>query len=428
MDVELLQLIRNMNPWLDDGAIFPLSSAQYIARLQTEKLLLADWDKIWLVLTGPRQAGKTTLGKFIAQQLIQQNRFENLLYLNCDFLEIRQYLRSPHFIQELMEEFNLKRPILFIDEAQRLENPGLLLKGIVDLQLPIKLIASGSSQLELKSTIQEYLTGRHLEALVLPFSYREIGETKETYLIYGLYPAIVLAQQKEIMLQQLYKDYISKDIIEILKVGKPDVMQKLIRLIAHNSGQLVNYNQLATDCRVSIPTIQHYCSILENTYTLSSIKPFVGNKRKEIVSNPIFYFIDNGFRNQALRQFSSLNARTRSDVGLLVQGAVFQELLKHRVQSFGNFDIHYWRTHGGAEVDFVVYFNEERFIPIEIKYRNLQRATVTRSLRSFIEAYTPKKAIMVTKNFRTQIDVDGCHVYFIPFQNLTEILPIIDGI
>jgi uncharacterized protein len=79
---------------------------------------------------------------------------------------------------------------------------------------------------------------------------------------------------------------------------------KLLTLLAHISGQLVNYNQLATDCRVSIPTIQSYWNILEKTFIIKKITPFVGNKRKEIVSNPIYYFSDNGFRNQALRNLT----------------------------------------------------------------------------------------------------------------------------
>jgi len=423
MDRDTLTLIHTLNPWLDNNTALYVSHSHYTPRLQANQLLLSDWDRMWLVLVGPRQAGKTTLGKFIAQSLIQQNRFEQLIYLNCDFLEIRQSLRSPLFIQTLMQKFNLKNPIFFIDEAQRLKNPGLLLKGIVDLQLPIKLIASGSSQLELRSTVQEYLTGRHLEALVLPFSYQEVGEVTETSLIYGMYPAIVLSDKKEILLQQLYKNYINKDIIEILKVGNPDAMQKLIRLVAHISGQLVNYQQLATDCRVSIPTIQHYCSILENTYIISCVKPFVGNKRKEIVSNPIYYFIDNGFRNQALRQFSSLD--TRMDVGFLIQNAVFQEILKHRSQTFANFDIHYWRTQGGAEVDFILYFNQEKIIPIEAKYRNLKRPVITRALHSFIDAYSPKIAFMITKNFDAQFMVGDCKVHFISFENISEIFTLL---
>ncbi len=143
MNLRLLKAIHAMNPWLENKSILPLPFDHYIPRLQTEKLLLPDWDRIWLVLTGPRQAGKTTLGKFISQALIQQKRFEQLVYLNCDLLEIRQYVRSPIFIQELMHQFDLKKPIIFIDEAQRLENPGLLLKSIADLQLSIKMIASG---------------------------------------------------------------------------------------------------------------------------------------------------------------------------------------------------------------------------------------------------------------------------------------------
>lgn len=424
MDIELSRLIGEMNPWLADKKNLPLPPDHYIPRLQMDTLMLPDWDNLWLVLVGPRQAGKTTLGRVIAQKLVEQKRFEQLLYLNCDFLEVRQYLRSPIFLTELMEEFRLTSPILFIDEAQRLENPGLLLKGLVDLKLPIKLMATGSSQLELRSTIQEFLTGRHLEALVLPLSYREMGEVKEVNLIYGQYPAVVLAEKKEILLQQLYTDYIKKDIIEILKIGKPDVMEKLVKLMAHSSGQLVNYNQLATDCRVSAPTIQHYLSILENTYTLSRVSPFVGNKRNEITSNPKYYFIDNGFRNQALRQFAAPSLR--SDSGLLIESAIYQELLKYKAQTFSSFDIHFWRTKGGAEVDFILYFNDDLIIPIEVKYSNMNGPMVSRSYRSYIEAYKPKVGIIVTKNIRSKLEIGGCMIYFVPFVNLADIFPIIE--
>lgn len=418
MNIELIETIKILNPWLENNTVFPLSTITYTPRLNTDKLFLPEWDKIWLILVGPRQAGKTTLGKYIAQTLVQQKRFEQLIYLNCDFMAIRQFIRSPLFIQDLMQEFDLKNPIIFIDEAQRLENPGLLLKGIADLALPIKMIASGSSQLEIKSTIQEYLTGRHLEVQVFPFSYEELGGLKEEYLIYGLFPGVVLSSQKAIVLQQLYNDYINKDIIEILQVSKPDTLQKLITLIAHSAGQLVNYNQLATDCRVSIPTIQHYCGILESTYVISCLKPYVGNKRKELVSNPIYYFIDNGFRNQALRQFSNLNSR--SDTGLLVENAVFQELIKYRAQHFASFNIHYWRTQSGAEVDFVVYYNTENLIPIEAKYRNMQRPMVSRSMRSFITGYFPKKAIIITHNYKDKINLDGCMIHFVPLEQISQ--------
>lgn len=416
----LISLIHQANPWLKkpDAAILQNG---YIPRLQTQKLLLPEWDNLWLVLVGPRQAGKTTLAKFISKELIQQQRFETLLYLNCDLLEIRQWLTSPLFIQEAMDEFKFKKPIILIDEVQRLENPGLLLKACADLKLDIKMIATGSSQLELKSKVQEYLTGRHLETLVLPLSYQEIGKVTDAQLVYGCYPAVIKSSEKEILLRQIYQDYISKDIIEILKVSKPDTMQKLITLIAHSSGQLVNFNQFATDCMVTIPTIQHYISILENTYTLARITPFVGNKRKEITSNPILYFIDNGFRNQSLHNLS-MALDTRQDIGLLVQSAIFQELYKFKVQHFIDLTIHFWRTQSGAEVDFILYKNADCIIPIEAKYRPMDSPVVTRSFRSFIDAYQPRIGFFITKNYNKKITVNNCEVHFVSFSRLETML------
>ena len=93
MKDRLIQLIHQANPWLKNQGT-AIIQPDYIPRLQTETLLLPEWDSLWLVLAGPRQAGKTTLAKYISQQLIQQQRFETLLYLNCDLLDIRQWLSS----------------------------------------------------------------------------------------------------------------------------------------------------------------------------------------------------------------------------------------------------------------------------------------------------------------------------------------------
>src|SRR5207253_1132537 len=98
----------------------------------------------------------------------------------------------------------LKKYILFIDEVQRLETPGLLLKIIADLKLPIKMLASSSSQLEIKSKVQEHLTGRQVEALILPLSCRELNFQQDylSILQYGSYPQVYLADQKQIFLQE----------------------------------------------------------------------------------------------------------------------------------------------------------------------------------------------------------------------------------
>jgi uncharacterized protein len=381
-------------------------------------LLSFEWDLQWIILIGPGRAGKTTLGKYLSLRFKESKRFDQILYLNCDYYLIRQFLDSPLAIVELQKHFQLKRPIVFIDEVQRLENPGLLLKMIADLGLPIKMIATGSSQLEMRSKVQEFLTGRQLSTEVLPLSSQELGSKFdwEKQGLYGSYPQIVTSSEKNMQLEQLYEDYIKKDIVDILKVGKPDILQKLLTLIAHSSGQLVNFNQLATDCGVTIKTIQNYLSILEKTFVLERIQPFVGNKRTEITSNPIYYFIDNGFRNHALSNFSALDSR--NDNGFLIQNLIFQELLKFKVQNFLNFSIYYWRTKSGAKVDFVLSKNLETSIPIEVKFQNLPRPVVTRSYRSFLSAYQPRFGVVINKNLTAEAEFEGCKVHFISLNQL----------
>ena len=426
LSTQLLALLRTANPWLESAETPVFSHKAYIPRQQITELLKPIWDEYITILTGPRQAGKTTLGYYLSQQLISLDRYQTLLYLNCDELLIREWLTGSHIIKDIENLLKKDRFILFIDEVQRLENPGLFLKGLYDLHRPIKLIATGSSQLEMKSKVQEHLTGRQLESVILPLSLREWDDGGDSSLLYGCYPRVVRSTEKALVLSGLYNDYIKKDIVEILKIRNADVVQKLLGLLAHASGQLINYQQLATDCGMSSHTVQHYLSILENTYVVHALKPFVGNKRTEITSNPIYYFIDNGFRNQALNNFSLLDNRT--DLGLLIQSFVFQELYKFKVQSYLSFDLFYWRTKGGAEVDFIFYKNDACFVPIEVKYRNLKQLTVSRGFRSFIEAYQPKIGIILSKDLWGEIKVDNCTVHFIPFSAMIDCVALLGHI
>lgn len=427
MNLRLIRELEQQNPWLNQPGLPVIDLAIYHPRIQLSMLLKPEWDSLWTILIGPRQAGKTTLGKYLCQQLMLQNRYSEFLYLNCDLLSVREWLQSPLFISEAMKQFNLKAPIIFIDEVQRLQTPGLLLKTIADLKLPIKMIASGSSQLEIKSKVQEHLTGRNFSCIVLPLSFLEWDAKAniDNLLRYGAYPRVIDSSSKELILSMLYQDYVNKDIIEILKISQPDVFQKLLSLLAHSSGQLANYNQFSKDCQVSVTTIKNYLSIAQQTFIIYMVTPFVGNKRTELTSNPIFYFIDNGFRNFALRDFNL--SPDRSDIGLLVQSVVFQEIYKYISQHFLNYNIHYWRTKSGAEVDFVIYKNDTYFIPIEVKYQNISDFTISRSFRSFLQAYVPIYGIIITKNFVGTAEFENVTVHFIPLESLSLLFELMNS-
>jgi predicted AAA+ superfamily ATPase len=172
--------------------------------------------------------------------------------------------------------------------------------------------------------------------------------------------------------------------------------------------------------------IRNHLDILEQTFVLEKVTPFVGNKRTEVTSNPVYYYLDNGFRNVALRNFSALDGRT--DLGLLVESLVFQEIYKFRAQHYLSFDIHYWRTKSGAEVDFVVSKNSEQFAAIEVKYRRLNKPAVTRGFRSFLQAYQPPLAVVMTKNYLGSLEVEGCNVQFIPVDDLPRLLRLLQGL
>lgn len=427
MDLQLLEEIKQQNPWINNPKAAVLTE-DFIPRQQLPELLDPEWDSLWTVLVGPRRAGKTTLGKALAHQLVQSGRYSQLLYLNCDFATIRSWLSSPLFISQAMDALDLNKAVILIDEVQRLENPGLLLKAVIDLGLPNKYIATGSSQLELRSKVQEFLTGRQLTSLVLPMSSMECPLEKELeeVFVYGSYPQVLKSRRKKTQIQEIYHRYIQKDIVEILKVGKPDVLQKLLTLIAHSSGQLVNLQRLATDCGVSVTMIKNHLAILEQTYVVTKLTPFVGNKRAEVCSNPIYYFVDNGFRGAALNNFLPLSART--DKGLMVESFIFQELLKIKVQCYLDYTIHYWRTKSGAEVDFILSKGDQQLLPVEVKAQNLDRPVIPRAYRSFLEAYQPEHAVIICNNLIEELQVGKSRVHFIPITYLDRLAELVKSV
>ena len=101
----------------------------------------------------------------------------------------------------------------------------------------------------------------------------------------------------------------------------------------------------------------------------------------------------------------------------MIENSVFQEIYKLKSQNFLDFDIHYWRTQSGAEVDFILYKNELNLLPIEIKYRNMNKASISRSLGSFIDAYQPKTVLVITKNLYANIQRQNTDVAFVPLED-----------
>ncbi|MEM5831668.1 MAG: AAA family ATPase [Candidatus Aenigmatarchaeota archaeon] len=226
------------------------------------------------IITGARQTGKTTLLFQIKEYLLKNNVKESQIkYFNLDLISNWQHLKfQDEFIKYLKEQIlNEKFIYVFIDEVQKIDNPGVYLKGIYDLNLPIKLVVSGSYSLEIKSKMFESLTGRKRVFNLWTFSFEEylsyvfpevisldfnnLSKITEDilmqhlydYMIFGGYPKVVLAESKQEkikILEEIYSSYIEKDVIGFMRIKNQISFTKLVSVIASQCGKLVNFKEI----------------------------------------------------------------------------------------------------------------------------------------------------------------------------------------
>ncbi len=349
-----------------------------------------DWDKKKaLVLTGPRQVGKTTLIEHLTKD-------KNTLLLNGDNPQTRLQLAeaSLNFLLNLVSDYD----VVVIDEAQRIENIGLTTKMLVDAKLDKQFILTGSSALDLSNKINEPLTGRKWEHQLYPLCWEEIRnhytfakayERLEEFLIYGMYPEVVTQSKKQKILLQLSSSYLYKDILELTSIKKPDILMKLLNALALQVGSEVSYNELSNILGVDRLTIINYIDLLEKVYVIFRLYPYATNQRNEITSKPKIFFYDNGIRNAVIGQFGPL--QSRQDSGILFENFFISERIKKLDYEGFYGKIHYWRNTRQAEIDFLEILENE-ISAYEIKF---SPRTKVRFTKSFTEKYNPKNTFAI---------------------------------
>jgi len=306
-----------------------------------------------MIILGPRQVGKTTL----LNDLI--GRSSDVFILNGDEPDIRDLL-SRITSDRLRDLFAGKKYIL-IDEAQRIPDIGLTLKLITD-QLPqFQLFVSGSSALELASSINEPLTGRKFEYYLYPLSFGEMVKhhgliTEKRLLperlVYGYYPEVVTNPGKEIrLLKELASSYLYKDILSFGPVKKPVILDKLLRALALQVGNEVSFMELSQMVGADKETIERYVDLLEKSYIILRVNALSRNVRNEIKKGKKIYFWDNGIRNAIIGNFQPWESRT--DKGPSWENFIVMERIKHLSYSdfYGN--IYFWRTSQNQEIDLI---------------------------------------------------------------------------
>lgn len=380
-----------------------------------------------IVLMGARQTGKTTLLLEMARRALVTGRVapEHLHYLDLDTMRCEDVLSSNRSLIDFLGlepgQTDGPRRFLFIDEIQRLENPGLFLKSVYDLGLPIKIAVTGSSTLEIRSRVRESLAGRSLRFHLWPLSPTETGnisvEKLDGYLRWGGFPAVHLERTdapRQTLLANLLASYLDRDISDFLRIDNIGGFNSFMRLLALQTGQLVNLNEMANTLAVGRDTLHRHLNYLENTFMVRILRPFVGNRRGEITKMPKVYFADPGIRNLLAGRLTS--SLTPADRGPLLENLV-ETLL--RLDPLTE-ELFFWRTNNGAEVDFVWRAGGELYA-VEVKAAALSRPAFSRAMGSFLKNYRPRRAAVVNMGFCGEIERENTPVLFLTPDRLLSI-------
>ncbi len=352
--------------------------------------------KEFSIITGARQTGKSTLLKQLETSCREMKI--PVVFLNLENKTILAELNeNPLNLLKFMPEPNT-RTIALVDEIQYMDDPSNFLKLLYDEHSEqIKVVATGSSAFYMDHQFKDSLAGRkkifqlntcsfdeHLE-LSGKSDLREEkdhllknGDFKstlidylrvelESYMIYGGYPAIVTEpdkQEKMNRLKDIRDSFVKRDILESGVINET-AFYNLFRILAGQTGGMVNVNELSSALRIKNETADNFLTIMQKCFHIALIKPFFRNLRKELVKMPKVFMLDTGLRNCLLNNFQPLAARI--DKGELWENTVFRIL----ADKIGTDAIQYWRTSAGNEVDFVLSENE-RLKAIEVKYDNNQ--------------------------------------------------------
>jgi predicted AAA+ superfamily ATPase len=326
-------------------------------------------DKVGIIL-GARQVGKTTLVEHVLAG-------QSAVFLNFDIEVDKARFLAAAALSPSDAMRALGNPsVLVIDEAQRLAEASRIVKGWHDSRLPTKFLLLGSSSLDLLDQAAESLTGRNRKLVLPPLLFSETLATQawltadstpehvsqhfapqlRAFLMqrlnFGSYPEVVTSDHPAQLLRELSSDYLWKDVLQAGLVKTPDLIKRLLLLLAHQAGSEVSVNELATKLQMARPTVDRYLDLLEQTFVIFRLPSFSTNPRKEIAKSHKVFFWDTGIRNTLLGAFST--DEFRPDIGALWESWVIAEVAKRNALLGSPAELFFWRTRAQSEVDLVV--------------------------------------------------------------------------
>ena len=368
--------------------MIPRHIAPYILKYSKEYPILA--------LVGPRQSGKTTLAKAL---------FPSYKYISLENLDFRQHAaEDPRgFLQDFGQ-------YLILDEVQRVPELFPYLQELVDAkQDPAQYILTGSSQFLLIESITQSLAGRIVTFKLFPLTYTELYEypsdssfesifrirhssrvkieqDKLYQIIWqGFYPRI---HDKHIDSYKWYENYlltyVERDVRNLLRIKDLRVFSNFLKIVASQSGQLMNYTNIGNALGVSNPTIKEWVSILETSGLIYILPPYFENFSKRIVKTPKIYFIDTGLLCHLLSIRSVEHLKSHPLLGSIFENFMISECFK-RFCNLGEIPpLYFWRDQSGNEVDLLIHDGVSGF-PLEFKLSRSYHSDFKKGIERWLE-------------------------------------------
>ncbi|MCP4296990.1 MAG: ATP-binding protein [Proteobacteria bacterium] len=345
-----------------------------------KKFIIDDLDKKIILLTGPRQAGKTTLSKMLRT---------NFDYFNFDSPEDRLSLNQ--------KSWDRSKELIIFDELHKLKNWKSWLKGVYDTEgIPPSILVTGSAKLDTYKKVGDSMAGRFFQFRIHPLDLKEIHshlvsgsleENLDSLLTLGGFPEPFLegGQRFYNRWKRSHLDIILRqDLLDLERVHQITEIETLIQLLKSRVGSPVSYSSLARDLSCSDKTVKRWLTILENMYVIFAIPPFHRNIGRAIQKAPKIYFYDTG--------------QVIGDMGVKLENLVacaLQKEIHFREDCFGETrKLHYLRNKEGKEIDFCVTSEGKPRLLLEVKWKDTD---LSPNFNFFKKYFDEIKMVQVTK-------------------------------